>query len=67
MEGEGAGGWAVGVILAGDMNNIWKLGLPGWDGSWTSLGVVVILGFTENNIQNLYIEHHHENYYLFLW
>ena len=66
MPGEGAGGCVVIMILAGDMDYIWRLGLPGWDGRWTSL-VGILLRLEGSDIQNLYIEHHHENYNSFLW
>ena len=52
--GEGVGGWSVVMILAGDMDNIWRLWLPGWDGRFTSGVVMVLLGLAGNDIQNLY-------------
>ena len=57
MAGEGAGRWSVGVILAGDMDLIWRLGLTGWDGRWSS-GVVMILGLAGDNIQILLLQLH---------
>ena len=53
MEGEGAGWCGVVMILAGDMDLIWRLGLPGWDGRRSS--GLMVLRLAGNDIQILYL------------